>query len=215
MEKMQDVLEVYERPLNKEEPVVCLDERPVQLFEHIRDPLPAKYPGEIAKKDYAYLRCGVVNVFCAVEPKAGRHFTKVTKNRKHPEFAEFLLDLEARYPTAKTIHLVMDNLSTHTSNSLIKHFGARKGKRLWKRFTVHYSPPHGSWLNQAEIEIGLFSRQCLGRSRIPTIERLAKRTAAWTQSMNKKKIKIRWKFTRTKAKRKFRHITSDSMWSKH
>ena len=176
--KMEDVLDVYEKPLNPKEPVVCLDERPVQLLEDARPSIAAKKPGEIFKRDSEYVRKGTANVFCAVEPKAGKHITQVTKNRKGPKFAKMISNIEKAYPGVETIHLVMDNLNTHGKKSLTDFFGEKVGEDLWNRFTPHDAPKHGSWLNQAEIEIGIFSRQCLGKDRIGDRSALRRRTVA-------------------------------------
>lgn len=151
IEKMEDVLETYERPYDPQEPVVCLDEKPVTLHADIRPASPAA-PGREARRDSEYERCGTANVFCAVEPKAGRHFTSPTPDRSAFEFARFLGDVAMHYPAAKTIHLVMDNLNTHHCKSLTDAFGGEIGGEIWDTFTVHYTPTHGSWLNQAEIE---------------------------------------------------------------
>jgi hypothetical protein len=202
IEKMEDVLAVYEKPLAVNEPVVCVDEKSVTLHKDVREPLPMK-PGSVAKRDSEYKRCGTANVFCGVEPKAGMHFTKVTPNRSSPEFADFLKSIANRYPDAQTIHLVMDNLSSHTRKALVGRFGQEKGGFLWNRFTVHYTPTHGSWLNQAEIEIGLFSRQCLGRRRIGDEESLRTEARAWNRQVNRKRVKINWTFNRKKARKKF------------
>lgn len=197
IERMEDVLEVYEKPLSAREPVVCLDEKPVVLHEDTRPPVPMQ-AGRSARRDYEYRRCGTANVFCAVEPKAGDHFTKVTPTRSSPEFAEFLFQIEQAYPEAETIHLVVDNLSTHSRKALTDWYGEECGGWLWDRFTVHHTPKHGSWLNQAEIEIGLFSRQCLGKRRIATIEELTTQATAWNERTNHNKTTIEWKFTRKK-----------------
>lgn len=204
--RMEDVLAVYERPYDPREPVVCLDEKPVQLLDHSRDPQPMG-PGKIARQDYEYKRNGSVNVFRAIEPKAGRHFTKVTPTRKKPAFASFLKSVVAKYPKAKKIHLVMDNLSSHTETPLIERYGLREGRRIWRRLVVHYTPKHASWLNQAEIGIGIYARQCLGKDRIASIEDLAARSTAWNKWANRKKIKIDWQFTRKKARQKFGYKT--------
>lgn len=161
IERMEDVLEVYERPVSAEEPVVCVDEKTVTLHGDVREPIPMK-PGSVAKQDSEYERCGTANAFCAVEPRAGVHITKITPTRSSLEFARFIQSIANQYPGAETIHLVMDNLSTHTRKALVDTFGKEKGGELWGRFTVHYTPVHGSWLNQAELEIGLFSKQCPG-----------------------------------------------------
>ena len=142
-------------------------------------------------------------MFCGVQPKAGRHFTKATDHRSSPEFADYLLDIAAAYPEADTIHLVMDNLSSHTRKALVERFGAEAGDWLWNRFTVHYTPKHGSWLNQAEIAIGLFSRQCLGRRRIADRTSLRQETQAWNRRVNRDRVMIQWNFTRKKARQKF------------
>ena len=167
--KMEDVLEVYERPYDPQEPVVCLDEKPITLHADVRPASPAM-PGREARRDNEYERCGTANVFCAVEPKAGRHFTFATPDRSGFEFAQVAVALAMAYPEAKTIHLVMDNLNIHRRKALADVFGAEMAAEVWDRFTVHYTPTHGSWLNQAEIEIGIFSRQCLGKRRIPESE---------------------------------------------
>lgn len=202
IEKMEDVLAVYEKPLSVDEPVVCVDEKSATLHKDLRESLPMK-PGSVAKRDSEYERCGTANVFCGVEPKAGLHFTKVTPNRSSPEFADFLRGIAHRYPEAQTIHLVMDNLSSHTGKALVDRFGQEEGGLLWDRFTVHYTPTHGSWLNQAEIEIGLFSRQCLGRRRIGDEESLSTEAHAWNRQVNRKRVKINWTFNRKKARKKF------------
>jgi transposase len=207
IEKMEDVLAVYEKPHNPAEPVVCVDEKPVSLHADVRPPIPAA-PGRMAKRDNEYKRCGTANVFCAVEPKAGRHFTLPTPNRSAPEFAKALETIVSRYPLARTIHLVMDNLNIHCRKSLTDYFGKEKGGSLWERLRVHYTPKHGSWLNQAEIEISLFSRQCLGRRRLPTLAILRREARAWNCQVNRNRVKINWGFTRKRARAKFGYNTN-------
>ena len=204
IERMEEVLEVYERPLSSNEPVVCLDEKPITLHDDVRAPIPMK-PGSVAKRDNEYERCGTANAFCAIEPKAGLHFTKITPTRSSPEFADFIESIANRYPEAQTIHLVMDNLSSHTRKALVDRFGEEHGQALWNRFTVHYTPVHGSWLNQAELEIGLFSRQCLGKRRIGNIRKLRAEARAWNQRTNRKRVTINWTFDRKKARKKFKY----------
>jgi DDE superfamily endonuclease len=204
IEKMEDVLAVYEKPYNAAEPVVCIDEKPVTLHAEVRPPIPMA-PGKIAKRDNEYERCGTANVFCAVEPKAGRHFTLPTPNRSAPEFAQALGRIVDQYPFARTIHLVMDNLNIHCRKTLTDYFGQQEGGYLWDRLTVHYTPTHGSWLNQAEIEISLFARQCLGRRRIPSLAVLERESRAWNRRVNWDRVKINWQFTRKKARAKFRY----------
>jgi len=201
---MEDVLALYERPLSEEEPVVCVDEKPVVLHADVRPPRPMR-PGRVLRRDSEYKREGTANVFCGVEPKAGRHFTRATRNRSSPRFADYLVEIASHYPRARTIHLVMDNLSSHTRKALTDSFGEQVGGWIWNRFTPHYTPKHGSWLNQAEIEISLFSRQCLGQRRIPTLGELQREAEAWNQKMNRDRARIDWRFTCASARRKFRY----------
>ena len=200
--KMEDVLEVYEQPYDPDEPVVCLDEKPITLHAEVRPASPA-VPGREARRDNEYERSGAANVFCAVEPKAGRHFTFSTSDRCGFEFAQVAVTLAVAYPKAKTIHLVMDNRNTHRRKALSDVFGEEMATEVWNRFTVHYTPTHGSWLNQAEIEIGIFSRQCLGSRRVPNLKILRQEVRAWRQWMNRNGIKINWQFDRRAARRKF------------
>ena len=202
--KMEDVLETYEQPYAPQEPVVCLDEKPVTLHADVRPASPAE-PGREARRDNEYERRGTANVFCAVEPKAGRHFTFPTPDRSAFEFAQVACHLAMQYPEAKTIHLVMDNLNIHRRKSLTDVFGVEVGTEIWDRFRVHYTPTHGSWLNQAEIELSLYSRQCLGTRRIPSLERLKRETKAWNRRANQKRTKINWRFTRKKARKVFKY----------
>jgi hypothetical protein len=152
--------------------------------------------------------CGTANVFCAVEPKAGRHFTFPTPDRSGFEFAQVMVTLALGYPNAQTIHLVVDNLNIHRRKSLSDVFGDEMATEVWDRFTVHYTPTHGSWLNQAEIEIGMFARQCLGRRRIPSLQTLRREVLAWNRRVDRDRIKINWKFDRKTARRKFGYKTN-------
>jgi hypothetical protein len=200
--KMEEVLEVYERPYDPEQPVVCLDEKPITLHAEVRPASPA-VPGREARRDNEYERCGTANVFCAVEPKAGRPFTFATPDRSGFEFAQVAVKWAMAYPNAKTIHLIMDNLNIHRRKTLEDVFGAEMATEVWDCFTVHYTPTHGSWLNQAEIEIGMFSRQCLGKRRIPSLKILRAEARAWNRRVNRDGVKIAWKFDRKTARRKF------------
>ena len=211
--KMEDVLKTYEQPYDPDQPVVCLDEKPVTLHADVRPPAPTM-PGREARRDNEYERRGTANVFCAVEPKAGRHFTFPTPDRSAFEFAQVAVQLALAYPAAKTIHLVMDNLNIHRRKSLTDTYGPEMSGEVWDRFTVHYTPIHGSWLNQAEIEIGLFSRQCLGTRRIPDLKTLRREARAWNRRMNRDGVKINWKFDRKTARRKFGYKKKSFMRSK-
>ena len=207
--KMEDVLGLYEKPYNPQEPVVCLDEKPVTLHADVRPASPAA-PGREARRDNEYERRGTANVFCAVEPKAGRHFTFATPDRSGFEFAQVALRLAMAYPGARTVHLVMDNLNIHGRKSLIDLYGSEMGDEVWSCFTPHHTPTHGSWLNQTEIEIGILSRQCLGHRRIADLKLLKNEVRAWNRRMNRDRVKINWKFGRKDARRKFGYTRNSS-----
>jgi transposase len=200
-ERMEDVLDQYEKPFDPKEPVICLDEQPYQMVDDARPPEKAQ-PGKIAKQDYEYRRCGTCSVFVAVEPKAGKRFVRAKRHRKRPDFARFVRDLLRRYPHAKRLHLVMDNLNTHNEKSLIETFGEARAKPLLDCIEWHYTPKHASWLNMAEIEISVLTKQCLGR-RLPTIDQVQSEASQWSQDRNRKKTKINWSFKRKDAKRVF------------
>ncbi len=202
--RMEDVLAVYEKLYDPAEPVICLDEKPISLHADVRPPRPAA-PGHIAKRDNEYKRCGTANVFGVVEPQAGRHFTSATPNRTAVEFAKMLGSVLDSYPSARTIHVVWDNLNIHCRKSLTDYYGQDKGKEMWSRLTIHPTPKHGSWLNQAEIELSLYSRQCLGTRRIPDLDMLQRETRSWKDRVNRDQVTINWKFDRKVARKKFRY----------
>jgi hypothetical protein len=212
--RMEDVLALYERPYSSNEPVVCLDERPVQLHGDSR-PRSAARPGRTARYDYEYTRGGTANIFCAVEPLAGRHITKVTPDRKGPEFAKMVSEIVRRYPAARTIHLVLDNLSTHSIASLERHYGETTARKLWSRLTVHFTPKHASWLNMAEMEIGLLNRQCIGTLRFEETDTLREHVRAWNLRANKERRRINWRFTRRAARKKFAYDPTRIKLSEH
>jgi hypothetical protein len=211
---MEDILELYEKPYDPQEPVVCFDEKPVVLHAEVRPPRPAQ-PGCLAKRDSEYQRRGTANVFCAVEPKAGRHFTRPSPNRSAKEFAKAVEQIAKSYHGARAIHLVVDNLNIHCRKSLVTQFGEEKAAALWKRFRMHYTPKHGSWLHQAEIEIGLFSRQCLGSRRICDLATLRAEARAWNQRINRQRLMIRWRFTRQDAQAVFHYQSNLFMQSEY
>lgn len=198
---MEDVLDQYEKPLNPAEPVICLDEQPHQLLDDVRPPQSAA-PRKVAKQDYEYRRCGTCSVFLAVEPKAGKRFVQPRRQRTRTDFARFVRDVAQRYPHARLIHLVLDNLNTHNPTSLIETFGDKHARKLLKRIVWHYTPKHASWLNMAEIELSVLTQQCLDR-RIPTLEDVQRHVAAWSRERNRQKINIEWTFKRTDARRVF------------
>jgi hypothetical protein len=198
---MEDVLDQYEKPLDPAEPVICLDEQPHQLLDDVR-PATGAAPGTIAKQDYEYRRCGTCSVFVAVEPKAGKRFVQARRQRTRVDFARFVRDLLNRYPQARLIHLVLDNLNTHNPQSLFEAFDERSARKLLQRIAWHHTPKHASWLNMAEIEIAALTRQCLAR-RVPTLEDVGRHAAAWSRDRNRQQITIDWTFTRTDARRVF------------
>jgi hypothetical protein len=212
--RMEDVLELYERPYDVQQPVICIDEKPITLHADLRPASPA-LPGREARRDNEYERRGTANVFCAVEPKAGRHFTFATPDRSGLEFAKVAFEIAFYYMQAKTIHLVLDNLNIHCRKSLTDLLGAEFGSQIWERFTIHYTPTHGSWLNQAEIEIGMFTRQCLGRRRIPDLKTLRRQSRAWNRRVNADRTTIKWRFDRKAARRKFDYKTHFFTRSQH
>jgi hypothetical protein len=153
---MEMVLDVYKRPYDSLFPVVCMDESPKQLIEETKVPIAAS-PGNAAKYDYEYKRCGVCNIFMASEPLAGKRIVKITERKTKTDWAYFLGDIVAEYSSAKKITLVMDNLNTHTPGSLYEAFPPEEAKALWDRFEFVYTPKHGSWLNMAEIELNVLT----------------------------------------------------------
>lgn len=199
---MEDILDLLAKPLNPAQPVVALDERPVPLRSDVRPKRPAK-PGKIMRRDSEYKRHSVANVFAIVAPAEGRHLTHATGDRKGPRFAAALKRVARAYEHADVIHLIVDNLSTHTKKSLIKALGKEAGDRLWSRFHVHYTPRHGSWLNPAEIAISLWSRECQGKDRVSSLSELRTRTAHWNKRANRDRRRIRWWFRTADARRTF------------
>lgn len=197
-QRMFDVLRVYQKPWSPLFPLVCVDEKSVELHD---DKHPAIRRRGIVLRDHEYIRRGTANIFVATEPKGGRHFGQVTKRRTKRDFAQFLKWLASLYPHATKIHLVMDNLNTHRERALIERYGDDEGRRLWARFHVHYTPKHASWLNQAEIAIAVMTRACLHKNRISSIDELRKNIKAFWKSRRKHSWKIDWRFTVRDSKR--------------
>ena len=198
---MEDVLDVYHRPYDAARPQVCVDEVPKQLVAEARAPVPPA-SGRPARVDYEYRRCGVANVFMISEPLIGWRAARVTERRTKRDFAEVLRWLaEDVYPDAEAIVLVTDNLNTHGPGCLYEAFEPDRARRIAGRLEWHYTPKHGSWLNMAEIEIGILQRQCLARC---AAERslLASEVAAWQRRRNAARCGIEWTFTRQDADRK-------------
>lgn len=202
--RMERVLEVYKRPYDPLHPVVCMDESPRQLIRETRLPLPAE-PGVLARYDYEYERCGVCNVFLAVEPLAGTRIVEISEHRSKQDWAVFLNEIARSYPRAERITLVMDNLNTHAPGSLYETFPPAAAKALWERFEFIYTPKHGSWLNIAEIELNVLIRQCLDR-RIDTLEEMRREALAWGQQRDHAKARIDWQFTTDDARIKLKRL---------
>lgn len=201
---MERVLDVYRRPYDAANPVVCMDETPRQLIGQTRE-LIAATPGQPEREDYEYRRLGVCNVFMACEPLAGRRMTQVTERRTKTDWAHFVEDIATSYPDAQRITLVMDNLNTHTPGSLYETFPPDKAKALWDRFEFIHTPKHGSWLNMAEIEINVMVRQCLNR-RIDNIETVRSEVAAWQSHRDNLQAKVNWQFTTADARVKLKRL---------
>ena len=190
---MEDVLDVYELPYNPARPVVCMDEKPYQLLGDVREPLSMR-PGDDQKTDSEYKRNGTCSIFAFVEPLGGKHHVSVHEHRTAIDWAQKIQYLsDVMFPDAEKIILVMDNLNTHKAASLYKAFPPAEARRIIKRLEIHYTPKHGSWLNMAEIELNVMTRQCLSR-RIDTITRLKNELSAWETERNRDKAKIRWHF---------------------
>lgn len=202
---MEDVLDVYHRPYDADFPVVCMDEASKQLIGELRTPLPMR-PGQVAKYDSEYRREGTANMFMAVEPLAGHRTVQVTERRTRQDWAQFIRHLlENVYSSARKVVLVMDNLNTHTIGSLYETFPAPTARALVERLEIHHTPRHGSWLNMAETELSVLSRQCLDR-RIDNREQMAGEIAAWERQRNAAQSKIDWQFTTADARIKLKRL---------
>jgi len=203
--KMEDVLEVYQRPYDPRHPMVCLDEASKQLIGETRLAVPVA-PGREAREDYEYVRNGTANLFMAFEPLAGRRQVTVTDRRTRKDWACVVQGLvDECYPSAERIVLVMDNLNTHGPASLYEAFAPAEARRLAAKLEIHYTPKHGSWLDMAEIELGILNRQCLGR-RIADVDMLRSEVAAWEQDRNRRETTVDWQFTTTDARVKLKRL---------
>ena len=202
---MEDVLEVYKRPYDPAFPVVCLDETNRQLIEETRKAIPLG-PGRTKRTDYEYRRRGVLNLFMMFEPLKAQRYVKLTEQRTRKDWAECIRDLvNIYYPEAEKVVLVEDNLNTHTVGSLYEAFEPEEARRLAEKIEFHYTPKHGSWLNMAEIEIGVLSRQCLSQY-IPTEEKMRREIAAWEQKRNQANATVDWQFTTGDARVKLKRL---------
>ena len=199
--RMEDVLDLYAEPPDPKCPVVCLDESPLQLIGETRQPIPAA-PGQVARADYEYRRCGTVNLFVAMDVHRPWRRVTVTERRTAQDYAARLRALvDVDFPQAARIRVVQDNLSTHTPGALYEAFPAAEARRILRRLEFHYTPKHASWLNMVEIEIGVLKQQCLDR-RIETRARLEAEIATWEHDRNASGARVNWMFTTEKARAK-------------
>jgi hypothetical protein len=205
---MEDVLEVYHRPNDPKRPVVCLDETSKQLIGEIRTPLPPQ-PGPVgvpARYDSEYVRNGTANLFMAFEPLAGWRHVQVTDSRCRGDWAWFVKDLvDGRYKDAAKIVLVMDQLNTHSTASLYEAFEPQEARRIAEQLEIHYTPKHVSWLNMAEIELSVLSRQSL-HERTEDKPTLQQQVSAWEGKRNQKHCRVDWQFTTADARVKLKRL---------
>jgi hypothetical protein len=198
---MYDILDLYNLPYDPMRPIIGVDEKPKQLIADSRKPIPMKV-GRCERYDYEYVRMGTATVFMAAEFKVGRRTTRVTSQRTMRDFAKFMKHLvDQVYPDVEKLILVLDNLNTHKPEAFYETYDAEETDRILRKIEFHYTPNHASWLNVAEIEIGVMDAECTNR-RIGNKEMLRGEVLAWTTRRNKQKKMINWKFTRQKADEK-------------
>jgi len=202
---MEDVLEVYHRPYDRNKPQVCLDETSKQLVAETRRSVPMRR-GRCKRVDPEYRRCGVTSVFMLSEPLAGKRYVRVRSRRTQIDFAQVIRELcDELYPDVEKIVLVMDNLNTHTIASLYEAFEPAMARRLSEKLEIHYTPKHGSWLNMAEIELSVLSRQFMS-DYFDNAGQLTERVAPWEQKQNEEQAIIDWRFTTADARIKLRKL---------
>ena len=202
---MEDVIATYQLPYDPQYPVVCFDEACKQLFGEVRPPQAAE-PGRPARQDYEYERKGVCHQLVLCEPLTGWRHVRVTERRTRKDYAECLRELvDVRYPDAKKIRLVQDNLNTHDGASLYEAFTPENARRILDKLDFHYTPKHGSWLNLAESEISIMNSQCLDR-RLESVAEVAQQVAPWEEARNAQKIRVHWTFTVAAARRKLKKL---------
>jgi hypothetical protein len=202
---MEDVLTVYQRPVDPKRPVVCLDETSRQLLGDTRLPLPV-VPGHPARHDPEYVRGGVVNCFLVTAPLQGWRQVRISAQRTRIDWAYAVRELvDVHFPDAERIVLVMDQLNIHSPASLYQAFPPAEAKRLTQKLEIHHTPKHGSWLNMAEIELSVLQRQCLGQ-RFATQTRMETAVAAWVTARNAATSRIDWQFTTDDARTKLRRL---------
>lgn len=204
MARMEVVLDVYKRPYDENNPLVCMDETPKQLIGEMKTPIKER-PGSPAKYDYEYKRNGVCNIFMASEPLMGKRYVSVTETKKKADWAVFMKSIAEQYPNAEKITLVMDNYGTHNIGAFYEVYTPEEAKALIDRFEFIYTPKHGSWLNMAEIELNVMQKQCIGR-RIANIGMLVKEVNHWVGIRNDKKCSINWQFTTADSRIKLKRL---------
>ena len=203
---MEDVLEVYSQPYDPDIPVICMDEKPYQLLDEAREPLPIK-PGSTEKVDCEYVREGTCSIFMLTEALAGWRHTVALPRRTKKDWAHMIKWLLDEYcPAAKKVKLVMDNLNTHNISSLYEAYPPAEAFRLAQRLEIHFTPKHGSWLNLAEIELSALSLQCLGKRRIPSIDDLNRNLLVWHSCRNDYQKGVDWHFTSADARIKLKRL---------
>jgi len=203
---MEDVLSVYARPYNDRMPVVCMDEKPYQLLEHEREPIPM-CPGSTEKVDNEYVRKGTCSIFVFTEPLGGWRYSEALPHRTKVDWAnQVKWILDEQYPDAEKVVLVMDNLNTHFTSSFYEAFPPEEAFRLAQRLEIHYTPKHGSWLNIAKIKLSAMATQCLGKRRIPDIETLNGELSAWHSDRIQNQKGVDWQFTTNDARTKLKKL---------
>ena len=202
---MEDILALYTQPEDPQRPLVCMDEVPKQLISDVRHPLSAQ-EDQPKRVDYEYERHGVANLFMFIEPFAGRRHVKLTDTRTRLDWAQAMRELSDEiFPDAEKIIVVLDNLNTHTPAAFYLAFEPEEARRLVNRFDFHFTPKHGSWLNMAEIELSVLSRQCINR-RIPDEQTLRREVQAWVDDRNSKVVKVDWRFSTAEARIKLKRL---------
>jgi len=201
---MEIVLDVYKRPYDEKNPVVCMDESPKQIIKETRASLPME-KGIPVREDYEYERCGVCNIFMANEPLKGNRIIKITERKTKEDWAIFMKEISENYSEADKITIVMDNFKTHSHGAFYEAFEPEEAKKLLDRFEFINTPKHGSWLNMAEIELNVLQNQCLKRH-FNSMEEIIKESQAWQNTRNNKNAKIKWRFTTKEARIKLKRL---------
>ena len=203
---MEDILSIYSRPYDEKYPVICMDEKPVQLFADFRKGFRSQRNG-VQYEDYQYIRNGTACIFLFTEPLAGWRYAEAQEHKTREDWAKQIDCLVTKqYPNAEKILLVMDNLNTHSIASLYSTFEPKYARKLAERLEIHYTPKHGSWLNIAEIELSALGRQCLANHRIPELETLQALLKPWSAARNAAQKAVDWQFTAEDARMRLKHL---------